>query len=260
MYKLGYKPDPLNNKDLYFTQIDYKLIKYGSISNTEHIIPKYTPISDQLSLNSCAGNATADALEILLGVQDPTSVKQLSRLFLYYNARVYDKNTDKDEGTFIRNCFRSLTDLGICTEQTWEYNVNKVYLQPNIMAYKEGIDNKIDSYYRIGGDSKTKCDMIEESIRANHPVVFGTMVTKGFVENYGLETVFDKPNTQNFEGAHAMVIVGVKKINNTRMFYVRNSWSKSWGYDGHCWMTENYIGSDLSADFWVPTFIEGLML
>ena len=102
--------------------------------------------------------------------------------------------------------------------------------------------------------------MIEESIRMNHPVVFGASVTKEFTDNYGLETTFDKPNTQNFVGAHAMIVVGVKKVGNVRMFYIRNSWGKAWGYGGHCWITENYLGSELCADFWVPTFIENLML
>ena len=132
MYKLGYKQDPIDNNDYYFTQINSNLIKYSSISPSEHIIKEYTPISDQLTLNSCVGNATADALEILLGIQGATSVKQLSRLFLYYNARVYDKNTDKDEGTYIRNCFRSLTDLGICSEATWNYDVKKVFLDTGV--------------------------------------------------------------------------------------------------------------------------------
>lgn len=47
-------------------------------------------------------------------------------------------------------------------------------------------------------------------------------------------------------GGHAMTIWGYKD----KYFYVQNSWGKSWGKGGRCWMHEDYIFRDQSHEVW----------
>lgn len=257
----GWQKDSANSNDDSFSNFKPTLVKLGSSSSSEHIIPEYTNISNQLNLGSCVANATVDAFEILKGLQDKNSVTQLSRLFVYWNARVYTQDTDKDEGTQIRNAFDSLKRLGVCQESTWPYNTSKVFAQPPINAYKEGNDNTITSFYRIdaNGDDQQLND-IETAIRANHPVVFGVIVSKAFTQDINLresDCTIDAP--KDSVGSHALVVTGVRtNANGRREFYIRNSWGMAWGFNGHCWFTEEYM--KMAEDIWVPTNMDNLLV
>jgi C1A family cysteine protease len=120
MMKLGWKKDPHNPKDFKFEQLKPRLTVVST--SDEHIINERAPIFDQGRLSSCVANATCGALEILLGLSDSAEPPRLSRLFIYWNARVYTKETNLDEGTYIRDAFDSLRTLGVCLESTWKYN------------------------------------------------------------------------------------------------------------------------------------------
>jgi C1A family cysteine protease len=222
------------------------------------LIPEHTPISDQGPLSSCVANATADAFEILRGLSDPSAVEQLSRLFVYWNARLYSRQTNIDKGTFIMYGMQSLIDYGICGENTWQYDPNKVFAQPNQLAYKEADDNtfKVDSFYKIRTLGSYRCQDIETAIRANHPVVFGTNVDASF-ENYnGGNAAIDPPSS--WIGGHALVIVGVR-YNPNLEFCIRNSWTSSWGNGGHAWLSAAYIMADFTDDLYVGTQMSGLL-
>ncbi len=228
-------------------------------TTTQHIIPEHTPVSDQGALSSCVANATADAFEIIKGLEDPHSVKQLSRLFVYWNARSYHNETNKDEGTYIMYAMDALTKFGVCQENTWQYNESAVFSQPNIIAYKEGDDNtlKLENFYKIRNVGQERLKDIENAIRANHPVVFGTAIDDNFMQYTGGNKVFTTPI--NYNGFHAMVVVGVRYNPNVE-FLIRNSWSTTWGENGHAWFDGNYMMSDLTSDLHVPTRMNDLLL
>lgn len=223
-----------------------------------HLIPEYTPISNQLSLSSCAANATADAFEIIKGIENTNNIKQLSRLFIYWNARLYEKTTDKDSGSYIMYDLNSLVQYGVCEESTWNYDENKVFAQPNILAYKEADDNtlKIDNFYKIRTLNQYRLQDVETAIRANHPVIFGTAVDKKFLSYSGGDIAIDEPST--YVGNHAMIIVGVRTNNGNKEFYVRNSWG-NWNSNGHAWFTAKYITSQYTNDLYVPTIMPDLL-
>lgn len=227
------------------------LTKLASNTN-EHYIEEYTPISNQQNLGSCVANATCDALEILLG-NERKEVIQLSRLFVYWNARMYTKETNKDQGCFIRNAFDSIKRLGVCKEETWKYDEDNVFAQPPISAYKEGNDNTIEEFYRINSTDQTRINEIKLAILADHPVVFGTAVSEDFIYNTNPNKVWSKPD--KIYGYHAMIIVGFKDDN----FYIRNSWSQNWGDNGHCWMDKNYLTWSNTTDLYVPTLVPNLV-
>lgn len=250
----GYIPDPKSDRDLKFVSLSSSLTKQSQ-PGTRNIIKELTPVSNQGRLSSCVANATVDALEILMGIQDPSTVQQLSRLFVYFNARNYDYMARTDAGTYIRNAFRSIKEFGVCREETWSYDQNNVYLQPPINSYKEASDNRITGFYRIDSLYDQQMDDIINALDANHPVVFGTAVSFDFTQTFWgpQDVTFDVPKAS--VGDHAMIIVGYETTPELR-FYVRNSWGSGWGDGtGHCWMTANYIKSEMTSDLWVPTMI-----
>lgn len=227
-------------------------------TSSTYTIAEHTPISNQGALSSCVANATADAFEIVRGLDNPNAVEQLSRLFVYWNARLYSKQTNLDQGTFIMYAMQSLLDYGVCSENTWQYDVNKVFAQPNQLAYKEGDDNtfKLDSFYKIRTMGGYRIQDIETAVRANHPVVFGTGVDAAFEAYNGGSKAIDPPSS--FLGGHAMVIVGVRYNPNVE-FLVRNSWSSSWGNGGHAWLSGSYMTWDQTDDLYVGTNMSNLL-
>lgn len=242
----GWIPSDIENTDKCFASSALRSIQTPS----EKIIPEYTPISDQGSLGSCVANATVDALEMLQGLKNPDKVQSLSRLFVYYNARHLEDKMITDRGTYIRNAFRSLQDIGVCLESEWPYVEAKVNRQPPILSFKTALGNKINDYYAITSIGSERIKDIELAITNNHPVVFGLRIANSFFDANS-STILEPTSTV---GGHAMIITGYKKD----AFYVRNSWGKSWGDStGHCWIGKSYIGGPLCSDLWVPT-VEGL--
>jgi C1A family cysteine protease len=248
---------PLNVPEF---KVSGTLIKLGAASSSEHIITEYTPISNQGSIGSCAANAGADMWEILYGLEHPGHFIQLSRLFLYWNARLYTQDTGKDDGTYIHNVMDSLTKMGVCLESTWPYDTSKVFAQPNQIAYKQGDDNTFNNYYQIISYDNDRLGDIESAIRANHPVIFGTQVGQELMDYTGdPNKVFNFPKVS--KGGHAMLITGVRtNTQGKKEFYIRNSWGIGWGINGHAWFSSDYIENDDTSDIFVGTLMPDLLV
>lgn len=258
--KLGWKKSsgPLNVPEF---KTSNTLVSLSAASTgNQHIITEYTPISNQLSLGSCAANSGSDMWEILYGQNHPNDVPQLSRLFLYWNARVYSQDTGKDEGTYIHNAIDSLTKMGVCLESLWPYDVSKVFTQPNQICYKQGDDNTFKNYYQIMSFDNERLDEIELAIRANHPVVFGTQVDQDLMNYTGdPNKVFEFP--KNPKGGHAILVTGVRtNAAGKREFLIRNSWGAGWGIGGHAWFSSEYMTNDETSDIFVGTLMPDLLI
>jgi C1A family cysteine protease len=229
-----------------------KFQRFASMQSGIHIIPEYTPLSHQGTLGSCVGNAVADSFEILKGLEDPSRVEQVSRLFIYYNARVYIQETNKDAGSHISHALDSMTKLGACRESTWPYDPNKVLMQPPLEAYREANDNTLTYFYQITSTGDERLIDVEAAIRANHPVIFGTRIGSEFQNFFGGEKVFGIPSDD--VGGHAMVITGVRvNAQGKKEFYIRNSWGDRWGNGGHAWFSSEYIAWNSTHELFVPT-------
>lgn len=270
MYKVGgYIPLNTNINCSHFDDKKTAFAKLAAANNaTRYIIPEFTPISDQLSIGSCVGNACADSLEILKGLEDPNKITQVSRMFLYFNARNAINTTDKDEGCLISDAMASMKTLGVCPENTWPYDISKVFTKPTLEAYREGDDNTLSDFYQILTTGEARQKDIETAVRANHPVVFGTQVGSDFLNYNGENIVFDPPKTSI--GGHALIITGIRYNSlNKREFYIRNSWGASWGMSepetaflgkGHCWFSSKYIDNITMGDIFVPTRMKDFLL
>jgi hypothetical protein len=273
-FSLGYRRDPTRGRDATGQVVDLiardrdfttKLKPYlVSSSDGDVDLSLYATETNQLDLSACAGNATADSIEVGSAVdeenraraegREPAPQPQLSRLFIYSMAReILDSNgdgvgdLDQDEGTYIRLCFDILNRFGICAEATWPYDVSKAHTAPSLKAMRQATGHHLHSYYRIKSEGDGRLEDIVAALRGRHPIVFGTLISQEFM-NEGGSSVVDRPAGTTL-GGHAMMIVGYVGGN----FKVKNSWGSSWKEGGYCYFTPDYLIWNETADLWVPT-------
>lgn len=232
-------PDP---RDRDFAAVRPRLPR---ASGSDVILPERTPIGDQGGIGSCVGNATCDAFELV--AEKPI---QLSRLFVYWNARRSHGEEGRDEGTYPRAAFRSLTSLGVCPEALWPHDEAHVLERPPVLAYESAYDHRLYSYYAIKSRGAALLDDIESAVRGGLPVVFGTNVGDAFEQTNGVEAL-DAPRLSR--GGHAIVCVGMRTTTKgAREWLIRNSWGRTFGAGGYCWFSSAYMTDPATSDFWVP--------
>jgi hypothetical protein len=255
----GYRRDPAEKvaQALKFaTDLKPKLV---TVSTGDVDLRGFCTDTNQLQLSACAGNATADSIEILGAIEEDTLAKsegrepqpqiQVARLYIYSMARDEHDEIDKDEGTYISTCFDVLSRFGVCDETVWPYDESKVYVRPSIKALRQATGHKIHSYYRIEGTGDDRIDEVISALRADHPVVFGTDINEKVFNEYDGSYVLTPP--AHSDGGHAMIIVGwLSKIN---AFIVKNSWGGRWGDKGFAYFSTDYIKWARTTDLWVPT-------
>jgi C1A family cysteine protease len=212
---------------------------------TDHI----NLIRNQENTSSCTGNALAGAIDIkkdIKGVyKNPTS-----ELFPYYFGRKLDGFHKEDVGAMPRSVAKSIVSIGICDRTTWDFDKTKINMQPDINALTEAIARKGGKYAFMDEHEKAQRPAnIKAALLKGFPICFGTQITQKF-EAYS-RGVLTKPNSlEGYLGGHAMVIVGIYGTN----YHILNSWGRSWGESGLCWIDEAYITWEESSDFCV---IEG---
>lgn len=243
----GFRRSPLDGRDRDFADIEPRLRAAGRRASGQGVwLDERTPISDQGALGSCVANATCDAVEHVM--PHPT---QLSRLFVYWNARRSHGEECVDEGTHCRAAFASLSKLGAPPESVWPYDPAHVLERPSLFAYEQAYDHKIHAYYAIRAYGEARLDAIESALRGGLPVVFGTDVGDELDATDG-KTPLRPP--RRVTGGHAMMISGVEWWGSRRVWTVRNSWGRSFGARGYCLFADEYLTDLATSDLWVPVF------
>jgi hypothetical protein len=75
----------------------------------------------------------------------------VSRLFIYYNARVKDQKSNKvvDSGCTMTSAIEALEEFGTCLESVWPYDISRVNTRPNEQAYQEAERHKITEALQV---------------------------------------------------------------------------------------------------------------
>lgn len=225
--------------------------KYGVqlSGNSVDLRPYCSTIENQWELGSCVGNAICNAFELLENVQTG-KYTDLSRLFVYWNARNEHGATMEDNGTFISLAMGTVAKEGICDESLWKYDTSKVFLRPDWNAYRVARAHRFASYHSLEAwDEDSLLSAIKECLRAKHPVVFGTQVYESIKGCTGLIQMPGKNDPAL--GGHALLIVGFDDEQN--LLIVKNSWGLGWGQDGYGFMPYSYLLAAGANDFWCPT-------
>ena len=204
---------------------------------------KFTEVYDQGKIGSCTANALCSIFEY-----DTINFKG-SRLFLYYNERIYINSTDKDSGAYLEDGIKSLKTYGLCEEKYWSYIIENVYKEPPIDAYINGRKNYLIDAFNINNN----INEIKRWLLRNEPIAISIAIYSNFTNNKS--GIINLP-TENEEmiGGHATIICGFDDKN--KRFIMRNSWGSYWGDKGYFYLPYDYItDNNLCGDLWVITRI-----
>lgn len=227
--------EKLSEKDWELSSLLSNLKKFN---RKERILKERTPISHQGELPSCTSNATCDAFEYVSG-----DSAELSRLFVYWNSRA---SKQAMIGITIRSALDSLRKHGVCSEDIWPYDPQKVNVEPTQKAWQDASTRKRTTYYR----AKTQ-DEIVAAIDAGWPLIFSIPLDEDFLKiNPGKDHVFEGNNLSN--SFHTMIIVGYRFVDGECHLRVRNSWGREWGDQGYCWFSSKYF-MRAHQDCWAVT-------
>ncbi len=241
--KLGWIPDAPDKRDLYLAvtpsavplpaQVDLDLSSFHY---------------DQLDLGSCTANAVS-ALFQFRELEQDGSAPVPSRLALYYWTRLLQKTVDHDSGATLRGTIKAAVKYGMGPESLWRYDVSRFKKQPNAKFIAEAAKHKVKKteYARV----PQTLSSLRKTLADGHPIVFGFTVYESFMSEAVAKTgvvPMPKPD-ERADGGHAVILTGY--CDKRQAFRVKNSWGKSWGDKGYCWMPYDMItDSNISDDFW----------
>lgn len=206
--------------------------------------PWASPVEDQLQLGSCTGQAVVGAYELLVNKNQPSLTTDLSRLFVYYNARLLEDSISIDQGAYIRGAIKAASQYGVCAETLWPYDTDRFAVSPTAECYLDARTRTIKHYHRLA----TIPDILD-ALNADHPVVFSLTVYPQFDDISSSNPVLSMPTKYDHPlGGHAMTLVGYDLFR--QLLLARNSFGTDWGDAGYCWIPFDYAGTDF-MDTWV---------
>jgi C1A family cysteine protease len=192
--------------------------------------PYCTPVEDQGRIGSCTANAAVGALEYH-GIRRDGRSPDLSRMFVYYNARQMRGDVYSDKGATIPQAMASVLAFGACREQVWPYDPALFALRPSPQAYEDAKRFEAIQYARVDNGNRAI-----QALAEGLPVVFGTWLPRRCYEEAANTGVIPQPTDAERRaapsGGHAMLIVGYDR--REQAFLVRNSWGVQWGDRGYC--------------------------
>lgn len=199
--------------------------------------PYMTEVEDQKNTSSCVANAVAGAYEYL-AKRHQGEIYDVSRLFIYYNARAAEGATEEDGGSFIHDAIEGLKEYGACSEETWPFDEELVLTEPEQEAYNEAANFLVESVELVPVDLYAWKHCLAEG----YPIIFGISLYNSFDlhRKKGVVPV-PSPNeaSRASHGGHSMLCVGYS--DKDRLFIVRNSWGSSWGDNGYCYIPYDYL-------------------
>lgn len=205
---------------------------------------KCSAIENQGSLGSCTAHALVGALEFNDVNDGDNKFTDLSRLFVYWNARKMEGTEQYNTGCRIRDGIKTLASLGVCKESLFQYDINAYAIRPPDACYEDAKERKIISYQRI----ITLGDMLG-CLAEGFPFVGGMTVYESMESRHAAFTgEIEMPQSnERVVGGHAVLFVGFDR--KKEVFIVRNSWGTQWGKDGYFTLPFDYF--NLLSDMWV---------
>lgn len=199
------------------------------------------PIFNQGNNRSCTANACVASVWYQINRMKSFIGSRLneeySRMFTYYMTRWLGNNREDNTGGNLEKTCISLLRFGMLEQRN--YDENKLD-EPSFYALATAHSNRINAYYSI---YKTKEDILEELYKYIPVVISVDMDKMNDFDNNGLSRKCLDWKSKNSECKtyHAMCIVGYSKDFNyygvkRDVFIIRNSWEKSFGKDGYCYV------------------------
>jgi C1A family cysteine protease len=216
--------------------------------------PYMTAVENQSQLSSCVANSMAGAYEYL-AKRANGNAGDVSRLFIYYNARAYE-NSQEDAGCMIVSAIQVLQEHGACSEETWTYDEAQVNVKPHDAAYEEARNFLVQEAQEI------ECDLtaMKSCLAEGFPFAFGLKLFHSFdkAQKRGIVPIPDPSEQGRAEhGWHAMLCVGYS--DQSQAFIVRNSWGEDWGEKGYCYVPYSYMTNpEYCQELWAVRAVSDL--
>lgn len=211
-----------------------------------------SPVENQLKTNSCVANAVIGALEYH-HLKAGRPLTDLSRLFVYYNARKLSDSTHLDQGSFIHHGMAAVLAYGACEAALWPFSEAMVLTQPPETCYQNARNYDAVQYARTPRGTPALT-----ALAHGLPVVFGIFCPGEYYDVAAQTGRMPRPDQvvpQRPPSGHAMLIVGYDM--NERAYLVRNSWDSGWAEQGYCWIPfETMDAWAMEEDFWAIGAIE----
>ena len=253
-----------------------KIMTYGPSeipSNPKHDLVKYiSHVYNQGGLHSCTAHVLCSAyglelnrqfmvsnnlesmdinkIESSMEIDDTSKNFDRSRLFLYFNSRSYQHNTEKNVSVTFRDAAKAMKQYGVCSETLWPYNELKFSVLPKSICYENGSGNCITKYAGLEQD----IDQFRACLSSGSPFSVGFELYSSFsvLENTtsGLMPMptEDEIRLKKFT-LHAALAVGYDDY--AKRITLLNSWGKGFGMEGFFFMPYEYIlNKERVYSFW----------
>lgn len=223
----------------------------GSVPDKVDLRQYYTTVEDQETTSSCAANAVVGALEYHQ-VRMGGKVRDLSRLFIYWNARRMADRENEDCGCTMPLVMAATLGYGACREELWPFDKSRLATRPTQECYNDAGEFEAVSFARIAPG-----DHARAAVAAGLPVIFGAWFPGSMYEAAATTGVMPGPAEQKEQpgAGHCMVIVGYD--HPARQWIVRNSWGGNWGDKGYVRIPYASMEAYTPVDcFWVIGAIE----
>jgi len=240
----SWKRDTSSDKDVYHNFTIGKL--HDSIKVID-LRDKFPPVYNQGKLGSCTANGIAAAYEFDEMKENEEKVFVPSRLFIYYNERKANNTIGKDSGASIRDSVMEISNVGVCPESLWPYDITKYKDCPPKECYDDAVKHKCIEYKRVAQNLQ----QLKQCLMEGYPFVFGIEVYKSFESPETMKTgVVTIPLAhEKHMGGHCIICVGYN--DDKQQFIFRNSWGPSFGENGYGYLPYKYIlDPKLASDFW----------
>ncbi len=211
-------------------------------------------VEDQQTTNSCVANAVVGALELLQRKQGHSS-HDLSRLFIYYNARRFHSQDVKDQGTFVHFAMASLIAQGVCEERMWPFSKVTINDPPTQACYENAQHYRGVEFAQI-----EKGTPLTHILAREIPVVIGVELPRECyvaANQTGVMSIPSNGGGGSFQhGRHAMVVVGYDL--EQKAYIVRNSWGEKFANGGYFLMPMKlFDSSSMPAQNWAIGALNG---
>ena len=239
----GRLPDLPDQRDRQFAQVPKPR---AAVPASLDLRSKNYGIDDQGQIGSCVGHGTEGAFRNLLaheGVADFAG----SRLGLYYCARDIEHDTAQDAGAQIRDGIKAAANTGVMPETLWPYVESKFAQKPPPAAYSAATAHKAVEYLRVDNTDWTQ---ITSALATYGNLIIGITAYASFESDKTARTgqVPMPKKSEKVVGGHCMRAMGYTPAH----LIVANSWAKSWGDKGFCYLPKAYCtNAQLSSDWWV---------
>ncbi len=243
------KPDPEDRK---FKPSHSDAIKDVPVFNlTKYISHDF----DQGKLESCTANVLCSAYGLEIRKQHEKDPRfhyfEPSRLFVYYNSRVYEGTAKKNVPVSYRDALKSIHKKGVCKESLWPYDASKFNVKPPNEAYEDAKGNTISKYERL----EQNLHHCKACLVSGSPIALGMEVYENFhdLEAKGTDGVLKMPSKEELIdgpwGLHAVLMVGYNDHN--KQFKILNSYGDDFGVNGYFFMPYEFaMNHDRCFDFW----------